>query len=216
MARRARLRRGVHRRASFVGMGNNLVARNLHGGRRDAHPAYHAWIRRGQHPVSSPVPRRQPLRPARPSDARTRDARMRSRRAGRRRAHAGNRFDHAAQADGRGRQRDPSAVQRAGQNFDRRIVLQAGRCASAGEAVPAAAHADLRREHHLAVGDGRGGTARMRRAVGRVVRAGRPGRSDEAMGDGGRVGGREWQDGRSQKLADGFPDSSRGDARSRR
>ena len=132
-----------------------------------------------------------------------------------RRPHARDRdAPRSATAWSRGCRRSCGSSPKRAAYHDRRLVLHAARRPSAGEAVPEAASADFRRQHVLAVGDGRGGQARMRRAVGRDVRPGGLDESAEALGDGRGDRGRKRQDGRPQELAAGLPDASRGvDAR---
>src|SRR3984893_2214811 len=102
---------------------------------------------------------------------------MRPGSAGGGRAHARHRYHPAAPANGRGRQGNNAPLHRGGRHHARRLLLPTQRRPSSGQALSAAAHADLRRQYDLALGDGCGGRALMGRVVGR---GGRPRRARRA------------------------------------
>ena len=100
--RRAGLRRGLDRRASFRRLGDHRLAGSLHRRRHRAHALHPPRLGRDQPALSPPADGGEPLRAARPHVARPHDAGLRSRRAAVRRLHDGHRALDPAAAHGRG------------------------------------------------------------------------------------------------------------------
>ena len=123
VARSARLRRGLDRRASFGGLRDHRVAGAVHrrgGGADAAHPARHGRVVVA---VPSSVHARRPHGAARPPDVRPHDVRCGTGRAPVRRLHARHRPDAPARDDGRVAGDDPRAahVRRADHARDRLV-----------------------------------------------------------------------------------------------
>ena len=132
--RRARLRRILVRRASFLGLGDDRLAGDVSGRSRRAHQAHQARHRRGVAALSPSVQRRAAHGAARPHDRRPRHLRLRPRRAGLGRAYARHRSDDAARPPGRGDRRHQAAVRRRARHRQERLVHHERR----GAAAPAA------------------------------------------------------------------------------
>ena len=197
--RRARLRRVLVRRASFVGLGDDRLARDVPGRGRRAHQAHQARDRRDLAALPQPVQRRAAHGPARLDDRRPRDLRLGPRRAAVRRLHARHRSDDPARPPGRGDRHHPPAVPRRAGHPEGRLVRPA-RC---GPAAPAAAGGDAvrRRLADQPVGHDARRQVRHRHHLARLdVERGPDGAADPV---GLRRDGREEarHDGRPQELA---------------
>ena len=132
---RAGLRRVLVRRASFVGLGDDRLARDVPGRRRRAHQAHQARHRRGLAALSPSLQRGPAHGAARPHDGRPRHLRLGPGRAAVRRPHARHRPDDPARPPGRRDRRHPPPVQGRARHQEDRVVHAAGR----GPAAPAAA-----------------------------------------------------------------------------
>ena len=183
MDRRAGLRRGLDRRASFGRLGDHRLAGGLHRRRHRAHALHPARLGRDQPALSPSADGGEPLRAARPHVARPHHAGLRPGRAAVGRLHDGHRpLDPARPHGGVARRHHAAAeVRGAGHHEDRLVRAEGG--AAASRALFLSAFPDRLRQHHHAVGHDRGRQARARRAVDRRRPAGRPGGDGQAMGD---------------------------------
>ena len=212
MARRARLRRGLDRRAPLGGLRDHRLAGGVHrrGGR--AHAPHQARHRRLVAAVPPPVHPGRPHPPARRADARPRDVRRRSRRAADRRVHDGHRPADAARPHARVAARDRAAPARRDRH-DEDGLVRAARSAPAAAAVHRGGRRDRGREPGLAGRRARRGRVRPVAALARRDHDRRLQRAREHLVDlrGARQGVRSERV--AQRLAPGRADAPRRDAR---
>ena len=160
MARPARLRRGVDRRAPLRRLRDHRQSRAVHRRRGGAHQAHQARNRRRLAALPQPDDGGRPPDAARPPDARARDVRRRPGTAAFGRHHARHRSAPAARHDGRGSRRDHPAPARRGGDEEDRLVRAARRPAAARSVQPAASGdrggslgLSLRTAHRRALGN---------------------------------------------------------------
>ena len=160
VARPARLRRGVDRRAPLRRLRDHRQSRAVHRRRGGAHQAHQARNRRRVAALPQPDDGGRPPDAARPPDTRARDVRRRSGAAAFGRHHARHRSAPAARHDGRGSRRDHSASARRGGDEEDRLVRAARRPPAARSVQPAASGdrggglgLSLRTAHRRALGN---------------------------------------------------------------
>ena len=182
MDRRAGLRRGLDRGASFRRLGNHRLAGSLHRRCHRAHTLHPPRLRRDQPAVSPSADGREPLRAARPHVAWPHDAGLRAGRAAIRRLHDGHRTLDPAAAHGRGARRHHGAAEVRGTGHDEDRLVRAEGSAPASGALQLSALPDRLRQHHHAFGDDRCRQARPRRALDRRRHSRRARDAGQAVG----------------------------------
>ena len=110
------------RRASFLRLGDDRLARAVPGRGSRAHQAHQAWHRRRFAALPSPLQRRAAHRAARSHDLRTRDFRYRPRRLAFRRADFRHRLHAPARPPGRSHRRPETTLRRRARHLQGRMV----------------------------------------------------------------------------------------------